>query len=309
MSGPWTADATAIDLLEHGSSPFNQRAYRTAFVAATPGAGDVSFGARLADGTRAAIALIRQGRAATSLPLGYGGPVSDRPLRAAEATSLLTAARAAADVRSLVAYELAIGAAASLPDGGRRQIATTSIVRLDGDPAAGLAKKARQSIRRAERAGAQPPVVGADPATFLQLYVGAAGRRAITYPPALFGDLGAAGAARFYDVLIDGGPASSLAVLVGGDHWMYWAAAQNEAGRGAEAGYLAVASMLDDAWRAGAVAVNLGGSRSGGEDLEGVAQFKRRLGGVEAPVFERRSAALTSRVVGGVRSRLRALRD
>jgi hypothetical protein len=86
---------------------------------------------------------------------------------------------------------------------------------------------------------------------------------------------------QFFDVWIEGRAVGSIAALRGATHWMYWLSAQNEDGRRAEVGYLAVASMLDAARAAGAGSVNLGASTG----LPGVARFKERLGGVENPVF------------------------
>jgi hypothetical protein len=68
---------------------------------------------------------------------------------------------------------------------------------------------------------------------------------------------------------------------------MYWLGAQNDEGRLAQTGYLAVASLLVAAHSAGAAAVNLGASAG----LPGVAQFKELLGGVSSPVLEWRDSS------------------
>ena len=309
MTHLWTPDRGALKLLESSSSPFNQRGYREAWVRTRLDAVDASFGGLLPDGTRGAIALVRVGRRAFSLPLGYGGPVGERPLSADEIAGLLSTARAASGASAVVSLEVPIGSASDLPDEGRRQVATTHVVDLAADPADGFSKKARQSIRRAMRAGAEAQPGTGDATAFVTLYEAAAQGRGTVYPTPLLADLGRAGPARFYDVAIDGVPVSSVVALVGPEHWMYWAAAQSDAGRHAESGYLALAAMLTDARARSATAVNLGGSASGGDALEGVAQFKRRFGGQEVPVFQRRSATRLFSAAEGAHTRLQALRS
>ena len=68
---------------------------------------------------------------------------------------------------------------------------------------------------------------------------------------------------------------------------MYWLSAQNQEGRRTEFGYLAVAAMLDAARAALATSVNLGASAG----LPGVAQFKKRVGGVDRPILEWRDSS------------------
>jgi len=170
----------------------------------------------------------------------------------------------------------ALGAA----PGGRR-IATTSLVPLARPPRDGIAKRGRQSIRRAERSGCAVTAT-TDPRAFLQLHTDAAQGRPASYPRRLLQLLAERGELLFYDVTLQGEAVSSLAALTGGVHWMYWLAAQNERGREVEAGYVAVAALLDDAYAAGAAYVNLGAS----EGLPGVAAFKQRLGGLDVPVIQ-----------------------
>jgi hypothetical protein len=268
------------------AGPFDRRAYREAWLRTQPNIADASFGARLPDGTGAAIALVREGRVASWPPLGYSSLVASAPLTEQAERSFLAAARAAAGVSSLGFRHVAW--TESPPHDGGRQVGITSVVDLSGesDPSAGLAKKARQSIRRAERARATPAPPDGRPDRFLALYGPAARERGAEYPESVIRSLTDAGLARFYDVLIDGEPVSSAMALVGSAHWMYWAAAQNQQGREVEAGYLAALAMLEDARDSGAQAINLGASASGGVALEGVAQFKRRLGGKDVPVLE-----------------------
>jgi hypothetical protein len=72
--------------------------------------------------------------------------------------------------------------------------------------------------------------------------------------------LAAAGLLKLYASELDGAVAASVAALIGDRHWMYWLAAQSNAGRNAELGYLALAVLIEDAQISGATAVNLGAS-------------------------------------------------
>lgn len=275
---PWAPDPAALELLEQ-AGPFEAAAYRSACVAVLGDAADTSYGASADDGATAAVALVRQGRTA-HLPYGYSGVRSSRRLDIDEVRSFLRAARRASRAHRLIVHDVFD------PAPGGRVIGVTSIAYLDGPPEELFAKRGRQSIRRAARAGATCEAT-ADPAVFADLYEQASKAWAMTYPLDLIAATAERGVARFFDVHIERRAVGSLAVLRGVTHWMYWLAAQNEEGRRAEVGYLAVAAMLDAARAAGAAAVNLGASA----DLPGVAQFKARLGGVERPVLEWRDSS------------------
>ena len=276
----WEPDDSALELLEC-AGPFEQSAYRAACVSALSAAEDVSFGGHLADGARAAAALVRVGSTAQSCPYGYGGIRSTRSLSDDEIRSFLEQARAAGRAPRVVVRAVDLGA----NEQPGRVVGTTTVAYLSEEPEAGFAKKARQSIRRAIRAGGSCEASG-DPEPFLSLYANASREWGMQYPAELVRATAAAGITRFYDVLIDRRVDGSAVALVGNEHWMYWFAAQNEAGRDAEVGYLAVATMLSDAHSAGVGAVNLGASAR----LPGVAYFKHRLGGVERPMHELRAA-------------------
>src|SRR5205807_1241234 len=76
----WRRDDEALALVEQSGEPFNNIEFRLAWMEAGLGWSDVSFGASGTDGTQVAIALLRRGMAAQSLPLGYGGIVASRLL-------------------------------------------------------------------------------------------------------------------------------------------------------------------------------------------------------------------------------------
>ena len=274
----WAPDPAALELLER-AGPFETMAYRSACVATLSDTADASFGAVSDGGASAAVALIRQGLTA-HLPYGYSGVRASQRLSIEEVRSFLHTARQAAGAQRLIVHDVLDAAA------GGRTIATTSIAYLDAPPAERFAKKARQSIRRAVRAGATCAST-ADPETFVGLYETASKAWGMTYPIGLISATAERGLAMFFDVHVDGRRAGSIAVLRGATHWMYWLAAQNDVGRRAEVGYLAVASMLEEARAAGAGSVNLGASAG----LPGVAEFKKRVGGVERPVLEWRDAS------------------
>jgi hypothetical protein len=271
----WTADTAALELLDSLGGPFERRAYRSVCEREIPRLRDASFGAFARDGTRAAVALLAERRRGESVPFGYGGIRATRRLEHAEALTLLESARRAAGLMRVTVRALTVEGPIPGPT-----IATTAIVPLDAPPEARLAKKARQSIRRAERGGCRVSSSCVSE-SFLRLHAVAALTRTAQYPESVIRSLGDLGEARFYDVTVDDEVVSSLAALVRGSHWMYWLAAQNERGRQLEAGYAAVAAMLADAFAAGVPFVNLGASAG----LPGVAQFKRRMGATESAVI------------------------
>lgn len=289
----WKYDADALGLIEGSGEPFNTREYRRAWTEAGLGWSDASFAASASDGTQAAIALLRRGRTAESLHLGYGGVIASRPLEASELDSFLRAARASARALDLRARSVPMWdfKGGTLPG---REVARTSVLYFapDTPTTAHFSKKATQTIERAHRAGGSARTASADPNSFFRLYHDASTRWAMQYPTPVLAYLAAAGALKFYDVELDGTVEASAAALVGERHWMYWLAAQSTAGRDAELGYLALAALIEDSRASGADAVNLGASAG----LPGVAQFKKRFGAVDVPVLESRSTTLSFRV-------------
>jgi CelD/BcsL family acetyltransferase involved in cellulose biosynthesis len=273
----WVPEDAALELLEQ-AGPFETAAYRAACVEALTGVRDVSFAARSGEALAAA-ALVRVGRTAY-LPYGYGGVRSSRPLDEQETRVFLRAARAASGAARLILRDVAFAAAS-----GGRPIASTSVAWLDAPPTERYAKKARQSMRRAARAGASC-AVSADAAAFLSLYASASQEWGVSYPLDLIAAAADRGLARFYDVTIEDRIVGSFVALRGTTHWMYWLSALDETGRKAEVGYMGVAAMLADAYDERIAAVNLGGSAG----LPGVAHFKQRLGGVGHAVVEWRAA-------------------
>ena len=292
----WTPDVEALDLLDRIGGPFERVGYRAACVETQPLLTDQSFGARAADGTQAAVALLADARSADSVPFGYGAVRSTRPLTPTEALSLLDAARGRARRRRLVLR--AIRPLGGLPIG--RQIATTSIVTLDKPPENRFEAQARRKIRRAERRGCSVSATSFAE-SFLRLHNAAARSRHARYPDALVRRLAERNELTFYNGVVDGEVVSSIAAFTRGEHWMYWLGAQDERGRAVEAGYAVVASLLAAAYAAGIPFVNLGAS----EGLPGVATFKQRLGGVEQPVDQVVLATALVRIVDGAMDSMR----
>jgi hypothetical protein len=101
------------------------------------------------------------------------------------------------------------------------------------------------------------------------------------YPAALVRELGRAGVARFDEVTWQGEVVAAMLTLKARDHWMCWLAAQSDEGRSVAASYLAYDNVLRDAHDAVPL-VNLGLSAPG----TGGAEFKRRLGAVERPMYQ-----------------------
>lgn len=292
----WTDDPSALELLQVSGGPFDAPAYRSVCTDALAGASDASYGAVAEDGAQAAIGLIRIGRVADSLPYGYGGVISTQALDDQEIAGFLTRARAAAAVWRLRARHVSFWGVTEFG----RVVATTGIVNLDRPPEGLFSPTAARSIRHAERAGGVV-VRTENPERFLMLYGRASRSWRVSYPFELIRGLARAGVARIHEVLINDEPVSSMVVLVSQTHWMYWLGAQNDHGRRAKAGYLAMASILGDAYAAGVSFVNLGGSTG----LPGVATFKQRFGAVDRPVFELRSAARGMETAARIASILR----
>lgn len=294
----WTVSPAGKEVLDACAGPFETSGYRGALEIAKPEWADVTVAAMHEDGTRAFVPLMARGGRAVSMPYGYGGVHIARSVGDGELAALLDVIRAAlrarrVELRSVPGVQ---------PDvaGGGVAIGTTHVVHLAGQGSAQglLSKRARQSMRRAQRAGAVCSVAdGVD--VFLRLYVEASARYAMRYPERLLRELAVRGVARAYDVTIDGEPVASALALIAPSHWMYWLAAQNERGRTTESGYLAAAALLEDAVASVAPAVNLGASAG----LPGVAFFKERLGGVPAPIL----ASVSATALGGTEERLRSL--
>lgn len=273
----WTPDAGALGLLERAGNPFALRAYRQGFVVGYPKWRDASFGAVADDGTRAAVALLAIQRQAESVPLGYGGIVSDRPLEEVEARSFLEAARQAVGVRMLRVRSLPeVGV-----DGPGSRVMDTSVL-TPTDVESGFHDQARRSLRKAETAGCE--VRPANVERFLALY--AHERRGEPYSEHMIRALGGSGLAHAYDVTLGGAPVAAILTLRGEGHWVYWLGTQIDAGREAAASYLALRAFLRDAQEAGVAKVNLGASVVGREVLEGVVRFKRSLGAEEVPLIQ-----------------------
>jgi hypothetical protein len=142
------------------------------------------------------------------------------------------------------------------PAPGGHVVGVTSIAYLAGPPTERFTKEGRQSIRRAMRAGAVCDETE-NPAAFADLYEQASKAWGVSYRLDLIAAAAERGAARFFDVRIEGRAVGSAMALRGVAHWRYWLAAQNQEGRRAEVGYLAVAAMLDAVRAASATAVNL----------------------------------------------------
>jgi GNAT acetyltransferase-like protein len=287
VGGRWTPDGEALALLDSSGTPFDGAEYRRAWTDSVAGWQDVSFGARAPDGTQAALALLRRRRGAESLPLGYGGIVASRALDRDETSSFLRAARRAAKADDVRALAVPINPAPESLHLGGRVIGWTSVVYLEASrPAdARLTKKGRQAVARAERAGGIARTGSADLKPFLSLYENASKDWSSSYPADVLRHLAEGGRLRLFDAELDGAVQASAAALIGDRHWMYWLAAQSEAARAAELGYLTLSALIGDAHSSGAQAVNLGASAG----LPGVALFKRRFGAIDVPVLEYRS--------------------
>lgn len=273
-SGMVTHDPTSLTLLEE-AGPFESAAFRRCATASSNWR-DVSFGGRLQDGTRIAIALLKTGAIADSVPPGgYGAIRSDRRLTQNEVTALLAAARTSARAQGIRVRALA----SNEPPPGSTPIASAWVVPLEGvdAPADRYARITRRSVARAREAGCRVRT-SSDPARFLALYAEASRSWRTRYPHDLIQALVAAGIARCDDVVLDGEVVSSLLTLVGREHWMCWLAAQSARGRTVSASYLAYTHVLDHAHEVGVRAVNLGGSIGGG------AEFKGHLGAKPIPV-------------------------
>jgi hypothetical protein len=242
----------------------------------------VSWGGRLDGDTRAAVALIRKGDTAESLPLNYGGIVATRRLQPREVRDLLRAARRAAGSRWLVVRSVPLGRGNPAGHIGARVAGWTGVVWTPRacEVEATFTHKCRRALNAAREAGAHH-VVETDPERFLDLYRAVAGSHIYRYPDHLIRALAQEGLARFHEVELDGDRIASVLVLPGSSHWTAWLAAQDSRGREVNGNYLAVAGLMETASAAGVPAVNLGISAG----MPGVALFKRRFGAVDVPVL------------------------
>ena len=293
----WTPQVEGLALLESDGGPFERRAFREAYVGAMPGARDLSYAAAAPDGTLAAVALIARGRAADSVPTGYGGVRSGRQLSMPESRAFLRAARRAGGASSLTVRALELERAQP----GARRFASASIVDVSGERR--YSRLARRSLHRATQAGATVFRSG-EAAPFFELYRVASTQWRSRYPESLVERLAAIGAGVFHHVELDGEVAASLFTLVNGTHWMCLLAAQSERGRAVAASYLAYDAVFEDA-RAAVEIVNLGASAPG----SGGAQFKAHLGAVEAPMVAWRDAVPWWPAAQAVAAQIRGLRS
>lgn len=296
----WAPDKSALSILDL-KGPFSGSRYRQAAGETLGGWRDVSFGARAADGTQAALPLFAgTGRADSMPPSGYGEIASSRALAAHEELALLLAARDACGVRRLVLR--ALGSSREMPH--RRFLGNASIVHLgpEKSPADAYARLARRSLRRAHGAGARA-VRSNSIEPFIQLYRAASANWAMQYPEALLARLVSDEIARADVVMLDSEPISGLFTLMGGSHWMCWLAAQNGTGRELAASYLLYDALFVEAQARGVAFVNLGASVGGG------AEFKRHLGARDEPMYEVEVSSATARALAaadrGIRRVLR----
>ncbi|HVU72459.1 MAG TPA: GNAT family N-acetyltransferase [Mycobacteriales bacterium] len=275
----WQRHDDALALLEHGS-PFERRAYRDAVVAAVAGWREASVGARLPDGTTAAVALLARRRRADGVPWGVGAVRSSRPLTSAELRTFLAHVRRASHCVSVEVRQVRLPGTASYGAAG----AETHVLPLSPDLDEVRSRwhgKGEQALRRAARAGGQARA-SQRPDAFLRLYGAASSEWRNQYPHDLIRRLLASGDAIVIEVTLTSAPdvvVGAALGLRGADRWVYWLAAADDAGRRAEAGYLAVSELALTAAREGAPFLDLGGSQAAGEDLPGVRRLKERMGG------------------------------
>jgi hypothetical protein len=224
-------------------------------------------------------------RIVESIPYNYGTIVATRQLNEDQVRSFLEAARISCGADQLIARSVPLRPAPLTCHVGARVAGWTSVVYLEkgGVLEPRFAQKARHSIRKAARAGAEMEAT-ADPEGFLPLYAAASTGHWMRYPEELIRCLARASVARFFDVRLDSACVASVMVLTSSHHWVAWLAAQNDRGRDIDANYFAWGKMLAAAQRARVAGVNLGISLG----MPGVAHFKRRFDAIEVPVVEYR---------------------
>jgi hypothetical protein len=285
----WRRDDSSLSLLDERAGPFSNAEFRAAVVATVDGWRDVSFGAVLADGVRAALPVLARGGTADSVPpSGYGGVAASRPLTTAEEDAFLDLAFAELGERSLEVRTLDLAGTSTAGE----PLASAAIVSTAAEPSAGYSRLTRRSLAKAARAGCSVET-SASFDVFWPLYVEASESWAMRYPETLVRELISTGVARVHAVRLRGNPVAVLLTLARGAHWMCWLAGQSSAGRDVAASYLAYDAVLSEAHAAGAPAVNLGASVGGG------AEFKQHLGAVPRPmrVWRRRRRRLLPRIL------------
>jgi hypothetical protein len=296
-------------MLESQGGPFDRKAWRDCWVETFPEWRDASFGAELADGTRAAVSLLLRGKVAESTPHSYGTIATTRQLGESEIRAFLEAARASCGAAELVSRSVAFRSASACQAGAVVRGWTSVVYIEESDPPARFTPNARRSMRKAADAGAEL-VETHDPGGFLILYAAASTRHWMRFPDDLIRSLARSGIARFFDVRLENRCVASVMALTSGNRWMDWLAAQDSRGRSIDGNYLAVGGMLAAAQRAAVPAVDLGISL----DMPGVAHFKRQFGCVEVPLMEyrmmspaERTRARTTRVIRRGVSKLRRM--
>lgn len=279
----WSPCSEAVELLDSAGGPFDRSAFRDCWTQSFQGWRDASYGAQMRDGTRAAVSLLQLDRMVESIPNNYGTIVSTRPLHEDQVRSFLEAARISCGADHLIARSVPLRPTPSICHVGARIAGWTSVVYLEkgGALEPRFAQKARHSIRKAARAGAELAAT-TDPDGFLPLYAASSTDHWMRYPEELVRCLARARVARFFDVRLDSACIASVMVLTSSHHWMAWLAAQNDRGREIDANYFAVGNMLAAAQRARVAGVNFGISLG----MPGVAHFKRRFDAIEVPVVE-----------------------
>ena len=284
----WSIDSAALDLLERAGGPFSLKVVRQTLVDTFPGWSDASIGLRMSNGTTAALGLIDVGNRIESIPYGYGGLVASRRLRSDEVATLLDFVRRQRNARVLECRSVPIGNDDFTRHDSGTVVGWSHVVHLSKGqpPSSRWAYKARRAVRIAREAGGVA-AVGFDPEPFLRLYRQANISHVFRLPDEVIEGLAKAGALRFYQVGLRGQTVSSVAALSGGSHWMALLGAQDESGRKISGNYLAVATLLEDAYRRGVPAVNLGISTG----MPTVAHFKRRFDAVEVPVIRHSSVS------------------
>jgi hypothetical protein len=201
----------------------------------------------------------------------------------------LTSARRATARRLLIR---GVGVDDGLDWSFARAIGTASVIPVEAgtSPRSRYTRLARRSVRRAENAGCSVRTTR-DGDAFLSLYRAASRSWEKSYPEALVLELGRVGVARFDMVVLGERILAGLMTLEAVDHWMCWLAAQSAEGRALSASYLAYDKLLVDAGES-VTCVNLGASAPG----TGGAEFKRRLGAQERPIYEWKAASVLARI-------------
>lgn len=302
---PWEPHPDALRLLDDRGGPFASHGFRACFVDALPEWDDVSFGARLVGGAEAAVAALRTGGIADSMPFNTGGVVATRALGETELLSFLHLARRHAGVGRLTVRWCTARPDAPDEHIGARVGGWTSVVHLrPGEHVHDrLGRKARRALEVAEGAGAVV-VDCASADGFVSLYGRSSMAHWFRYPASLLRALTREGLARTFEVRLGDRAVSSVFVLTSPTRWTTWLAAQDPEGREIRGNYLATAAALQAASDAGVRSVDLGAST----DMPGVALFKSRFDAVDVPVLELQVGSARDRTLTGLRRRSGDLR-